>query len=297
MRDRAVAAVLLVAANLFWAGSYVVAQTAVPLGAGRIAALRYLIGGLLSLPLWLRRPFPRMRAILFAALLGVLGNAIAFGLQMLGLQHSDATIAALSIAFEPLATALWARAILGERLGRFGPVAFLVGLVGVWMLAGSPRPGHAGDILGVGLLVAATVFYGLYGTLGKRLLEETDAWTVTGVGAMAAGIVLIPWLPLGPPVHWFSGSVVLPALYLGIFATLVGNGLFFWAIRRAEVSFSAFFLYLQPLAGAVLGWAILGEWLRPLQIWGGALLLVAVGLGGMASRGSADPQPESAQAH
>lgn len=296
MRDRAVAAALLVAANLFWAGSYVVAQTAVPIGAGRIAALRYLVGGLVSLPLWLRRPFPPARAILLAALLGIVGNAIAFGLQMLGLQHSDATIAALSIAVEPLATALWARAILGERLGRLGPVAFLVALVGVWMLAGSPRPGHQGDLLGVALLVAATAFYGLYGTLGKRLLQETDAWTITGVGAMAAGIVLIPWIPGGPPVHWLSWSVVFPALYLGIFATLVGNGLFFWAIHRAEVSFSAFFLYLQPLAGAVLGWAILGEWLRPLQIWGGGLLIVAVALGSVAARGAADSRPASAKA-
>lgn len=283
MRDRAAAATLLIAANLLWAGSYVASQLAVSIGAGRLAALRFVVAGLISLPFWLRRPYPPLRAILMAALLGVIGNAFGFGLQLLGLQHSDATIAALSIALEPLATALWARAILGERLGRLAPFAFLTAFVGVWLLAGAPRPGHGGDAFGVALLVAATVCYGLYSTLAKPLLRTTSASVVTGAGALGAGIALMPSLALGPNVPFVSLHVAGIVLYLAIIVTLLANWLFFHALSRAEVSFSAFFLYIQPLAGAVLGWVLLGETLGPTEIIGAVLLLGAVALGSAAT--------------
>lgn len=283
MRDRAAAGLLLTAANLLWAGSYVASQLAVSIGAGRLAALRFLVAGLLSLPLWLRRPRPSLRVVALAAGLGVIGNAGGFGLQLLGLQHSNATIAALSVSLEPLTTTLWAYFLLRERLGRLAPVAFAAAFLGMWLLAGAPRPGHNGDLLGVLLLLGASLCYGLYAALGKPLLKETDAWTVTGAGALGAGIALSPWIALAPRVPWLGSGTVTIVLYLAIIVTLLANWLFFLALDRAEVSFSAFFLYLQPLVGAALGWILLGQVLGPVQAIGALLLLIAMALGMMSA--------------
>ncbi len=53
-----------------------------------------------------------------------------------------------------------------------------------------------------------------------------------------------------------------------------------WALTRLEVASVVLSLFIQPVAGAILGYALLGEAITWIQILGAILILIAVaGLG------------------
>ncbi|MDA8346461.1 MAG: DMT family transporter [Thermaerobacter sp.] len=279
MPPRTQAGIALALANLVWATTYPVSQLALSIGAGRLAALRFAIAGIVVLPFIVRAGLPRGRLLWQAAGLGVLNFSVAFGLQLLGISFAGATLAALSIALEPIATALVARLLLKEQLSRLMPIAFPVAAVGTWLLAGAPLPGHDAHLLGILFLLLAIVAYGFSNVLGKPLAHAIGEFRLTGVGTIAAAITLMPWLVFGGTVPHVQPADWLEIAYLGIGPTLLSYSLWFFAVRRAQVSYASLFLYVQPVAGAAMGWLWLGQGLSMLQIGGGALILLGVFLG------------------
>jgi len=276
---RSQAGLAVLAANLVWSTTYPVSELALTIGAGRLAALRCLISGLLALPLLFGRPLPRGRTLLAAVGLGLLGFSVAFLLQLEGIALAGASLAALSIALEPLATAIVARTWLRERLPRLAPLGFLLAVLGTWLLAGAPRPGHDAHLAGILLLAASAAAFGFYNVFSKPLTERVGEMPLTVIGALAAGIAFAPWLFIGPPLASVPRADLLWALYLALGPTLLGYFLWFYAVRRADVGFAAFFLYVQPVVGAALSWIWLGQGLTTPEILGGILVLVAVYLG------------------
>ncbi len=279
MSRRAQAGLAVLFANLVWSTTYPVSQLALSIGAGRLAALRFLISGVIALPLLWGQSLPRGRMLLAAVGLGLLGFSVAFLLQIEGIRLAGASLAAISIALEPLATVIVARLWLKEPLPRLAPVGFLVATVGTWLLAGAPRPGHDANLPGILLLVAAAACFGFYNVFSKPVTEQVGELPLTVIGALAAGVAFLPWLWFGPPVVSMPRADVLWAVYLAVGPTLLGYFLWFYAVRRAEVGFAALFLYVQPVVGALLSWLWLGQGLTPLEIVGGVAVLAAVYLG------------------
>ena len=276
-RTQAGLAVLL--ANVVWSTTYPVSQLALGIGAGRLAALRFLIAGVLALPLLRGYRLPRGKMLLAAIGLGLLGFSFAFLLQLEGIRLAGASLAALSIALEPLATAIVARLWLKEVLPRLAPLGFLLAVIGTWLLAGAPRPGHDANLAGILLLAASAASFGFYNVFSKPVTESVGELPLTVIGALAAGIAFSPYLLFGPPLRSMLVGDVLWAVYLALVPTLLGYFLWFYAVQRAQVGFAAFFLYVQPVLGSILSWIWLGESLTALEVGGGLLVLVAVYLG------------------
>ncbi len=279
MSPRAQAGLAVLFANLVWSTTYPVSQVALGIGAGRLAALRFLISGIIALPLLWGQRLPRGRMLLAAIGLGLLGFSVAFLLQVEGIRLAGASLAAISIALEPLATAIVARFFLRERLPRLAPIGFALAVLGTWLLAGEPRPGHDANLPGILLLVASAASFGVYNVFSKPVTEQVGEMPLTVIGALAAGVAFLPWLFIGPPLTSMPRGDVLWTLYLALGPTLLSYFLWFYAVRRADVGFAAFFLYVQPVVGSLLSWVWLGQALTPVEIVGAVLVLFAVYLG------------------
>ncbi len=279
MSRRAQAGLAVLFANLIWSTTYPVSQLALSIGAGRLAALRFLISGIVALPLLWGQRLPRGRMLLAAIGLGLLGFSVAFLFQLEGIRLAGASLAAISIALEPLATAIVARFWLKERLPRLAPLGFVLAMLGTWLLAGEPRPGHDANLPGILLLIASAASFGFYNVFSKPITEQVGEMPLTVIGALAAGIAFLPWLFYGPPLTSMPRGDVLWTVYLALGPTLLSYFLWFYAVRRADVGFAAFFLYIQPVVGSILSWVWLGQALTLIEIAGGVLVLVAVYLG------------------
>ena len=85
--------------------------------------------------------------------------------------------------------------------------------------------------------------------------------------------------------EWASGSrplwtasAVAGKLYLAVVITAIGYVAWNWALARVPAPRAALFLNVQPIAGALLGAALLGEPVTIFTLAGGAAIVAGLGV-------------------
>lgn len=274
----------LLVVNLIWAGSFPATAIAVRhLSAILLTTVRLGIASVILLPL-LRLPSDRRwdgKTIALCALLGFLGFTAPVYLETQGLALSTAAMAAVSIALEPLFTALIAAFMLREHIPANRRAALLIALFGAWAIAGFPRPGAPGYALGDVLLVLSVICYGLYSVYSKRLTERIPSHSAAAATLLAGFATSFPlWLLTGHAVpRSLPVSGYVSVLYLALFASAGAYLLWLYALQTFRASVAALFLYLQPIFGVILSMLIVGVHPGATFYVGGILILVGLFVG------------------
>jgi drug/metabolite transporter (DMT)-like permease len=89
-------------------------------------------------------------------------------------------------------------------------------------------------------------------------------------------LVAVEWLAGARPAA--SVSAVAGTLYLAVVITALGYVAWNWALARVEAARAAAFLTVQPIVGALLGAAVLGD---PVSVYtgvGGVLIVIGLWL-------------------
>ena len=109
-----------------------------------VAAAMLLIPALLSLP----GQAPSAAVLGSMAMLGLLCTAVAMLLMFYLVAHAGASRAAVITYINPAVAALLGVALLHERLGAGGVLAFVLILLGSWLAARGARAAHTADAVG-----------------------------------------------------------------------------------------------------------------------------------------------------
>ncbi|WP_341676765.1 DMT family transporter [Niveibacterium sp. SC-1] len=278
---------LLVA--LIWGGTWIAGRlVASEMPALAAASWRFLLGGLtLGFLVWRaegRLP-PLGRADLLAVIvLGAVG-VFAYNLCFFyGLQHIQAGRGALVVALNPVAVALGAALLMGERLSPLRNLGVAIALLGCLFVIGRGNPLSLlrGEV-GVGeIAIVGCVFaWAAYTLLGRRLTRTLSPLTMTFYAAVAGGLMLFAaglihgelrqW-PQASPAGWFALG------YLGI----LGSGLsYVWyakGVQRLGATRAAAFINLVPVFAVAMGAVLLGERIGLATLAGGVLVLAGVAL-------------------
>ena len=100
---------------------------------------------------------------------------------------------------------------------------------------------------------------------------------VDPLGAAAVlPLAALEWAGGGRP-RW-TAAAVAGTLYLGLVMTALGYLAWNYALERVPAPRAAIFLNLQPVAGAAIGAAWLGEPVTPFTLAGGALVVAGLSL-------------------
>lgn len=244
------------------------------------AAFRYDVAAILLLTTaaattaW--RPTTRgdWEAILGGGCFLVAGNSFLF----IGQQTVPSGVAAIIQGLVPIATALWAMLILGDRVPPVGWLGVLVGFLGVGLIV-RPTPANllAGDLTGRLLVVAQVACVSLGGVLVERAEASLDAVPRAG-WSMFVGAVLLHGgsLAIGEPVTGeYQLLTVGAVLYLGVFATALAFGLFFGLLDRYGAFQASLVGYVVPIVATIAGVTLLDEQITALSLAG--FLVVFVG--------------------
>jgi drug/metabolite transporter (DMT)-like permease len=172
----------------------------------------------------------------------------------------------------PLAVALAAWAVFGERVGWRRMTAILVGFVGVLIIV---RPGPDGFDHWALIGLASVAFVVVRDLSTRELSKAVPSATV----AVAASLsVTATALVLSLPGGWVGVSLREGVLICGAAASLVvGYNFVVMVMRVGDIGFVAPFRYVSLLVALVLGWAAFGTIPDPLTMVG-AGLVVASGL-------------------
>jgi len=248
---------------------------------GVVVVLRYTIA-VAAFSLLGRPPRFHREDWLLILTLGTLNFALSPSLQVLSLRYTQAADASILIALEPLVTVFAAAVLLRNPLGSRTIWASVAALAGALVLSGVGAP--AGDItrerlIGNALFLCSMCFEVSITIAGGRLTRKYDPLTamasLKACGLLAAALIYAPVLAETDfaaisPRAWLSVG------YLGVFASVVGYGIWYHAIRHAPVSQVAMSLYLQPVVGAAFGVALAGETIGAHTLVGAAIIAASL---------------------
>jgi drug/metabolite transporter (DMT)-like permease len=282
-----------------------------------LLAWRFLVGAALAWAFLLASPGRRRglldldrRAVVVALALGVLyvGNS---GTYYAGLESVDASLAALIVYIYPALVAVLSLRI-GRRLeGARAWLALGLALVGVALTLGGINTANAPPVGALLLVVASPVIYAVWIVLAARLSGERrdpsdgPAGDAAAAGASAAAATAL-MMSVTAAVYWGTAVVAgrpvepgaIPAvawpglLAIGAVATFLAIQGFYAGAQRVGAAQAALLSTIEPLWTIALAALLLRETLSPLQLAGGALILVGVVIAqtGPASVRSARPQ-------
>lgn len=284
------APIALALACALWGSAFLFAKVAFEeLGPGHVLLYRFVLTAALLVPIVARgRVVPHRRDWPLFVLTGFLCVPATMLIQFEGLARTSVTSASLLIGTGTPLLAMAALVVERERLGRRGWVAVLLSCVGILVMVG--RRGEDGAWIGNLLVFLSMVVATAWILLSRRIVRRYAPAVASGWILIVGTVTLIPlvWLREGvPPIalsHRAWGSLLVLAVACTVSAFLLWN----WAVDRVPAGRAAPFLNLEPVVGAALGVAILGDPLGAATVMGGTLILAAAGL---ASLPGGDPRP------
>lgn len=269
-------------AAAIWGVQAVISRQSVAdgLSAGDVTILRFLAAALVLLPFAIRRlkPFPVGRlgwkkALILTAIVGP-----SYSLILVGGAHFAPALhsSVISPGLIPVATALLAVLVLGERISRLRVIGLTIIVAGIVVFsfeAIANTPTREGAWIGDLLFVLIALLWSVFGLLARRW--GADAVEVT-MATCLLSVPLLPLLALVQPVNLLSvplPALALQALYQGVLVGAVALFLYTQAVAILGAARAALFLPLVPVATALSGAAVLGERASSLEI-AGTLLAV-----------------------
>ena len=222
------------------------------------------------------RRLPR-RDLLIALGLGAFGYAAQAGCFFAALDRIDASLLSLMLYTYPSMVAVAAILLRRERANarRFTALALASG--GLVLVLANARAGTL-DPVGAALALAAAMVYTTYiltsqGIAGRISPTVLSALVCTGATVtLTAGTAAIGDLEPGTVTATGWGWL----LGLAVVSTVVAVSLFFAGLKRVGPTSAAILSTAEPVVTVVLAFLVFGELLGPLQLLGGAFVIVAV---------------------
>ncbi len=215
----------------------------------------------------------------------LLGVAMGAGLNLaifLAFERTTIALALLGFYTYPAMVAATGVLLGREPLDRMRAVALVLALVGMAaVVAGGldPAAGVRVDALGIGLALAAALCQTVFMTFSREYasVPTDEAMTILlGGSAVIAAAVCVGGagvdalvLPLS------SGWLLVLLLGVGLLAAALPSFLFLTGIRRIGSVRTGILMLFEPLVGVALAAIFLAEGLAPIQVAGGATILLA----------------------
>lgn len=203
-----------------------------------------------------------------------------FVFEAMAVENSEASQAGMICAMLPLMVAVGARFCLKEPFSRKTAMGFGLAVVGaiILSLAAEAKGNAPNPMLGNFLEFMAMVCATGYMITLKNLSSRYSPWFLTMVQAFVGTIFFFPllFLPGTAPPAGFDLFGAGAILYLGVFVTIGGYGLYNVGMSKIPAAQASAFINLIPVFTLLLSWIILGETLNPTQYAACALVLVGV---------------------
>ncbi len=232
-----------------------------------------------------RTPLPKgIRAFSYLALTGFLAFTLNYGLLFWGEARTSSGLAAVLQATIPAFGLVVAHALLpDDRMTMPKVFGVAIGIAGVAAIFSDKAALAGPDALRGGLAIVggafavaiANVLVKARGGSYDPVILSAVQMTFGCIPLVAAGFALE-----GNPLafHWTSRAVV-SLFYLALVGSVVAFLLFYWLLRRMDVTKVLLISLVTPVLAVVLGASVLGERLGARAFLGAAMILGGVFLG------------------
>jgi drug/metabolite transporter (DMT)-like permease len=210
--------------------------------------------------------------------MGLLNNALPFGLIVWGQTHIASGLASILNATTPLATVLVAHFLTAdEKMTGNRLAGVIVGLLGVVVMIGPEvLQGFGVNVAAQLACLAAALSYAFAGVFGRRFKRLGVAPMITATGQVIASTVILLPVALMVDRPWLLAIPSLPAwgaiAGIALLSTALGYVIYFRILASAGATNLLLVTFLIPVSAILLGSLVLGERLDAKHFAGMALI-------------------------
>jgi drug/metabolite transporter (DMT)-like permease len=272
---------------LIWGGNYIAAKLVFrEIPANLVICIRTIVAGVVIVPIyWFesrKRPpvltWPEIRLLMWLGLGGITTNQVFW---TLGIARTTVIHSSMIMATTPLWVLLIASLMGMERINAAKSGGMAIAMTGVVMLQvfRSRNAGGEATLLGdFFILICALALAGMT-AWGKRHKPLSGGIAVNAMGYAGGALVIGPFLPFvanGFDFSKVSATAWLSVAYMGVFSSVVGYLIYYYALARMQASRIATFQYLQPVFASGLAVLLLNEHLGGGALAAGAIIFTGV---------------------
>lgn len=250
------------------------------------AGIRFLIASIILVTLVAvrRLPLPHARSDwLLLASTGVLAFSLNYGLLFWGEQYISSGLAALLQATIPAFGLIIAHFYLpAEQMTPAKIFGVVLGIAGVGVIF-SNQLSVAGPraLAGSAALVLSSVFVAYSNVLVKARGKSLDP-AILSAGQMLFGLIplFVVGIPLeGNPLNFrWTPMALLALFYLAIVGSVIAFLLYYWLMRKMDVTKTMLIALVTPVIAVTLGMLVLNEKLHRRTLIGGAMIISGISL-------------------
>jgi len=251
---------LFILLSFIWGSSFILMKLGLEnLSSYHVASVRILVSGITLLPFFFRfyREIPRNKLI-FVILSGFFGNLIPAYLFCKAELGVSSAMAGMLNALTPIFTLVLGASFFGQKTSRIQQSGVAIAFLGSLLLLFSRGIGGQQSITDIGLIILATIFYGINVNMVGRHLQGVNVYAVASVSLFCSGFIALLVLAF---TGFFALDFTTPAFLkaagftalLGFVCTGVATVLYYQLIRSAGVIFAAMVTYCIPVMAIVWG--------------------------------------------
>jgi len=256
----------------------------------QLTFLRFLIGGILLLPLALG--YLKQHSIhltgsdwLYLLVLGLINICFSMVLFQIGVSMSNAGTAAIIFSVNPVFTMIFSHFIVNDRFNRKKAITLAISLIGLIIVA-DPKKAVGGKNMGIFITLLASAGFALYTTLGKLRISRIGGSIQNSFSFLLGSAVLLIFLVVrGDPIFTgINSHSIWPLLYVSFVVTGLGYVCYMKAIELCGPSTASFAFFIKPVVALVLSAIILSEKITPNVVFGMVLIIAGCTLAGPIER-------------
>jgi drug/metabolite transporter (DMT)-like permease len=284
---------LVIIVNFMWATQVpVIRVIGDRLGPVTVAFIPMIVSTLIFLPLlWIEnkkrnvKMYWRWKDIKYFIWPGLIGVFLMQYAYTLGSRLTLAANAGIITLTIPVIVAIFASLLLKEKLNIVRIISFILAIGGVLLTSLSDISGadfkQSQYLSGNLIFLFACCCCGFYNTYCKMLVDKKfTELQILVYSSLVGSIASIPLLIWAEPFHYSafikSGSVALLSMIeLSVIVYGVSMLLFFYVLKRMDVTQAILGNYLLPFFIAILGILLLNEKITWLMFLGGAIIIIS----------------------
>lgn len=251
------------------------------LTASQVAAIRIITAGIVLTPILIRHsnkiPFKLSGWMIFS---GVFGSFLPAFLFCIAETKIDSALAGTLNSLTPIFAIILGFIFFGNKIPMSQIAGIIIGFGGIVLLYLVQKHTGYGQLSYAGLVILATIFYGLNIIAVKRYLNGVSPLIITAFSLMSVSLpsLFILWQTgfFSLPLHQHEYiKACIAVCTLGILGTALAWMLFYTLVQRTSVLFTSTSSYGVPFVAFGWGW-FYGETITMAQI--GCLIIILGGV-------------------
>ncbi len=222
-----------------------------------------------------RAPIPRGRTLVGLILMGGLGYVGQSFSYFTAVSLASPGLVALILYTYPAMVTVLAALFLRERLSALTVSVLVVALAGTALTLGPAIATAQTQPLGIVFALAAAIIYAVYILVGSRITPQAGALSSSTVIITSAAVVFGGAVAWRGPTFPASPAGWIAIVAIALISTVLPIVTFFAGLARVGPTAASTLSTLEPVVTVLLAALVLADPLAPIQLAGGALILVA----------------------